>query len=87
MANRTSAEIFGILFKMLAENPTPEHEKMAMRVCKMSRNYDFTSSQMWADDACLALGVARRGIDPDYPDEGEAVLWPGDMGYEKAERI
>ena len=82
MADRTSANIFGEIFCMLAENPSDEHKEMARRIFEHSREYDFSSYQMEADSACLKLGLIRRGVNPHYPDEGIMNLWPNDDGYE-----
>ena len=82
MADRTSAEIFGTIFEMLAENITDEQRLLALRIYKLSQRYDFTECQMDADDACLALGIARKGINPEYPEEVKVIQWPGDPGYE-----
>jgi hypothetical protein len=84
MADRTSAGIFGDLFTMLAENPTPRHREMAMKIFEMSRHYDFTEYQMGADEACITLGVAREGVNPGYPEEGVVTLWPRDKGWAEA---
>jgi hypothetical protein len=87
MADRTSAEIFGSVFDLLAQNPTDEHKELARQIYQLARLYDFSDYQMGADDACLALGVARRGVNPDWPDSGEVTLWPGESGYEEAESV
>lgn len=84
MADRTSAGIFGEILGMLAKNPTDEHKVMARKVFDMSQCYDFGNCQMDADDACLALGIAREGVNSEYPEEGIVVLWPRDAGYEDA---
>lgn len=78
MADRTSAELFGTLFELLAENPTDEHKAIARRMFDLSGRYDFSEYQMEADEACVTLGLARRGIHAEYPEDGEVVLWPGD---------
>ena len=87
MADRTSAGIFADLFKMLAQHPSPEHKEVAQRIYEMSRNYDFSEYQMYADEACLILGVARMGMDPGYPEDGEVLLWPGRPGYPEPQEI
>ena len=79
MADRTSAGLFGQIFEILAQNPTDEHKEIARRIYQLASGYDFSDCQMDADDACLALGIARRGIDPEYPDDDECILWPGDL--------
>jgi len=84
MADRTSASIFGEIFGMLAKNPTLEHREMARQIFQMSKQYDFSEYQMYADEACLVLGIARRGISLDCPEFGEVILWPDDEGYDEA---
>jgi hypothetical protein len=84
MADRTSAELFGSIFKMLAENPTEEHKEIAGRIYSMVSHYDFSDYQMYADEACVALDIARMGVNPEHPEIGKVVLWPGEDGYEGA---
>lgn len=76
MADRTSAGLFGEIFAYLATQPqTPQRDAFALRCFQMTHEYDFSSYQMGADDALITLGLARRGVDPDYPDEGETLLY------------
>lgn len=58
MADRTSAEIFSMMFEMLAENPTEEHKKMAKKLWPKRMHYDFSDYQMGCDKALLKLGLA-----------------------------
>ena len=75
MADRTSAEVFGMFFDILAKNPTGEHKEIAKEVLKKSRSYDFNEYQMYADESLIILGLAHKGIDPRYPDEGETIIY------------
>lgn len=75
MADRTSAEIFGTVFEFLSEEPTPANKKFARRLFDMAQNYDFNDYQMEADEALMALGLARRGVDPEYPEDGETIIY------------
>lgn len=84
MSDRNSAELFCLIFELLAENPTDEHKQMARKIYDKSSQYDFSNSQMEADDACLKLGIARKGVNPKYPEDGEVILWPSDEGYDDA---
>ena len=51
--------------------PCPKYKKY----WKMSREYDFSEYQMEADEALLKLGLARKGVDPDYPEDGDVMLY------------
>jgi hypothetical protein len=75
VADRTSAALFGAFFARLSKNPDERNRELATWLLEQSRSYDFSECQMDADDDLIALGLARRGIDPDYPDEGETVLY------------
>jgi len=69
MADRTSAGLFGRVFKMLAANPTDEHKKFAVELLAMRHDFDFSIYQMDADDALLTLGVAEN-----YEEDGEIYV-------------
>jgi hypothetical protein len=84
MSDRTSAGLFQKIFTLLAENPTDEHKAIAGVIYSYTTEYDFNEYQMYADDACLTLGIARMGVNPEYPEDGEVVLWPSDPGYQEA---
>lgn len=75
MADRTSASLFGTVFKLLAENPTDEHKTMAGKLWPLTRDYDFSPYQMYCDEALITLGLARMGINPEWPEDGEVVLY------------
>lgn len=60
MADRTSANIFSMVFEMLAKNPTDEHKEMAWEAWSSRREYDFSDEQMGCDEALLALGLAHE---------------------------
>ena len=70
MADRTSAEIFGMMFGMLAEDPTEQHKEMARRLVDASERYDFNAYQMDADEALETLQVAHLTDLHDEDDEG-----------------
>lgn len=82
MADRTSAGLFGYFFKMLARNPTDEHKAMARELWPQTRGYDFANYQMDADEALITLGLAFRGIDPDYPEDGEVVIYGPEVSHD-----
>lgn len=60
MADRSSAEIFGEMLKMLDE--------MSRKVWRMSCNYDFSPCQMSVDKSLINLGLAREVKDEDGED-------------------
>jgi len=78
MADRTSAELFGILFEVLAQNPNEDNKALAKQFFELSDGYDFSYDQMYADEALITLGLAKRGVDPAWPDEGEQILYFGE---------
>ncbi len=75
MADRTSARLFGEIFELLAENPTDEHKAIAKKIFAKTNDYDFSYYQMDADESLIALGIARKGIDPKYPQDGEVIIY------------
>lgn len=84
MADRTSADIFGRIFELLAKNPTAENKRLAREIFQLSNKYDFDPYQMYGDEACLALDLARHGVDPTYPEGGVVVLFLGEPGFDSA---
>ncbi len=75
MADRTSARLFGKIFELLAKNPTDEHKAIAKEIFAETGDYDFSDYQMDADEPLIALGLAKKGIDPEYPEDGEVVIY------------
>jgi hypothetical protein len=62
VADRTAADIFGHVFELLAEDPTEANKALARRLWPKRRAYDFHPRQMGADDALIALGLARSEL-------------------------
>lgn len=75
MADRTSAGIFGKIFTLLADVTPEKHKELAQEFYEASREYDFSEYQMSCDEALIKLGLAKMGIDPDYPEDGEVILY------------
>lgn len=76
MADRTSAELFGNIFKDLAKlKPSPWRAKTAQKYFKMIGAYDFSEYQMYADRALIELGLAHKGVNPDYPEDGVVMIY------------
>jgi len=70
MADRTSAALFGKIFTLLSNNPTDENKEIAKEIYYgMASDYDFSTYQMYADEALIILGLAHRSLDPEYPNE------------------
>ncbi|WP_126654107.1 hypothetical protein [Chryseobacterium aureum] len=75
MADRTSAEIFGIIFEKLASKPTEDNKELAKELFEKCSDYDFSYSQMEIDDSLIILGLAKIGIDERYPEDGECIVY------------
>jgi len=73
MADRDSATIFSEIFTRLGSDPTEQHVKWAHELWKLTQQYDFSAYQLECDEALQKLGLAWRGLDPDYPEDG--VTW------------
>lgn len=69
MADRTSAELFGILFDVLAQNPDEENKALAKQFFELSEKYDFSNSQMCADEALITLDLAEQRINSEGDEE------------------
>ena len=78
MADRTSAALFGKIFSLLAKNPTDEHKAIAKEIFSYTGEYDFNNYQMEVDKELIILGLAKMGIDPKYPEDGETVIYNQD---------
>lgn len=74
MADRTSAGIFAEVFEFLAKEPE-KNKEAALHFWEKQRDYDFSPEQMCCDEALTKLGLCRRGIHPDWPDDGEVDLY------------
>ena len=57
MSDKTSAEIFGLIFNLLAKQPK-SNQKLAAKIWKISSQYDFHPCQMGCNDALKKLGLA-----------------------------
>lgn len=77
MSDRSGAYMFGRVFKLIAEHVPPgaERDTLAAEFWREQRDYDFSPNQMDADEALATLGLARRGVNPDWPDDGEVWLY------------
>lgn len=75
MADRTSARAFAEIFCLLAKKPDDRAKDIASGVFKISEDYDFAPDQMECDKQLAKLGLARKGIDPDYPEDGTVWIY------------
>ena len=64
MTDKISAELFGITFTVLAQNPNEENKALAKRFFDLVENYDFSLSEMCVDEALITLDLAERWISP-----------------------
>lgn len=79
MADRNSAQIFSVIFTRLGSDPTEQHITWAHELWKMTLRFDFSEQQLCCEKALEKLGLARRGVDPEYPEDGKTWLYgPGD---------
>lgn len=85
MADRSSAEIFGEIFHMLAEvkrgHPVDVSD-LAFKFWEKSRDYDFSPYQMYIDEDLFELGYAVRAVDPAYPRDGETTIYYDDEAFD-----
>jgi hypothetical protein len=76
VADRTSAEIFSVMFEYLAKSPQDARtKKMADYLWSAASGYDFDAYQMGCDKALLKLGLASMGLNPEYPEDGETIIY------------
>ena len=66
------------VFEKLASDPTEQHKQWAIEFWKQAHRYDFSWDQMRCDKALLVLELARKGIDPDFPNEPEGIIYKED---------
>lgn len=77
MSDRDSAYIFSKAFELVVEHvPPKKRETCAKELWQMSLDYDFAPSDMNIDKVLMKLGLAREGIDKDYPDETTVLYGP-----------
>ncbi len=82
MSDRTSAGIFSGMFEYLAREPISDEALKFSRVLwEQQREYDFAPRQMECDKALIRLGLAKRGVSPEYPSDGEVTLYRDGHGW------
>lgn len=65
MADYNSADIFGNVFKILAENPE-KNKDIAKRIYSLITEYDFHQDDMNAFESLEKLGLAHKYEHPKY---------------------
>jgi hypothetical protein len=64
MADRSAADLFGIIMRVLASEVTAGNDVVARRVARTiydcKDHFDFTIEQAHCDDELVTLGLARR---------------------------
>ena len=87
MGDTSGAEMGGDVFDLLARaHKRPDKFdplKEARKFWKKMELIDCSPDEMDADKALLTLGLACKGVDPDYPEEGPIVLYKGDPGFKR----
>jgi len=81
MADRTSARLFARFFTYLAKVGGGDALAEAHELWEEIYEYDFDYYQLGCDEALLVLGLARKGVHPDYPEDGETILYKGEAGF------
>lgn len=81
MADRTSAELFGILFDVLAQNPDEGNKALAKQFFELSDKYDFSKGQLCANEALITLGLAERRINSEGD---EQIRYFGEPHFKQA---
>ena len=77
MSDRSGAYLFSRIFKLVDEHVTDEKErkKLAREFWKETRDYDFSYYDLDCDDVLIRLGLAKKGVNPRYPEDGEVTLY------------
>ena len=48
---------------------------IAKEIFAETSDYDFSNYQMDADESLIALGIAKKGINPEHPEDGEIIIY------------
>jgi hypothetical protein len=59
MSDRSSPQIFYLIYTLLAVNPTAEHREIAAKLWKLSQKFDFSDYELGCEEAMIALGIAE----------------------------
>lgn len=55
--------------------PSSLRVAQAKRLWKLGGCFDFSWEQMDCDDTLVALGLACKGVDPNYPADGVVTIY------------
>jgi hypothetical protein len=75
MSDHSSAEIYREIFRLLASDPTPQHIKWSHKLWKQSQQFDFGPDMLHIEKELKKLGLCRKGLNHDYPEDGEIWLY------------
>jgi hypothetical protein len=78
MVDRIGAELYGILFEVLAQNPDEETKALAKQFFDLVDTSDFSYAQMGVDEALITLGLAEQSMDAEG---NEQIRYFGDVSY------
>lgn len=82
---REAAYIFGTVFELIDKYVSEKDKaRVAKKLWRESRKHDFGPSDMHVDAALGRLDLARKGVDPNCPDDGKVWLYYGDKGFDEA---
>ncbi len=76
MADRDSAYLFGLIFKLI-DDYVPDNEalKVAAKHWAISREFDFSPSQIEANETLKRLRLAKEIVDKRYPEDGPVWMY------------
>ncbi len=76
MSDRTAAEVFRYAFETcgLIEDPAKQTAQ-ARHLWAAGGRFDFSWNQMECDDVLIRLGLAHKGVDPRYPEDGVITIY------------
>lgn len=85
MGDNDSPPLFKMMFDYLAETPNDiRAREFAAKLFEESRGFDFSNSEMEADEALEKLGLAYKkdSFDPLWDDDG--YIYAGDKEFDPA---
>ena len=82
MADRSAARMMGRVFITISKNPTKQNIELAHGIYDNMGQVDFDQNQMQADEALQILGLAKKGVHPDWDDD-EYWYYKGDVDLTK----